>query len=468
MELVPGQNYAKMREAAVCIATVSVLSVVLSNAVVNPGLTLLLFLGAAAALLLVERPDLGLSLIVLLTPIETLGPLRFFVSKVAKLGLALVVGVALLTRNWKPVPAQNRDPYRWPFLLILVAGVPATLLATTPLTSLAGLASPLIFIVYYSAVRRSRVLIDHGPRVLLMVLASAVLCSAMCCLQLTHGYTGYYGSAEQQANLLEQSVYTLWPGIWRTSAAFNGPNAAGAFLTIGAIIAVSHVVLFRESRWRYLLAGLVCWIGLLTTFSRGALLGSLIGCTFLFWVMGRWSRRRWLLLFATAGVLVGTLSLNDSVKAFLRLGSDLVSTSPERVDAWQASLVLWKRNPVFGIGFYQFHELSQSIVRTSDTPQHSHNGFLKQLVEEGPLGGVAYILYFLCFVSTAKKTARGATSPGVRWTMISVAGIGASLFTQELFDAGFTIGSSSVAILFATLLALQTSSGSDDRVEALA
>ena len=35
--------------------------------------------------------------------------------------------------------------------------------------------------------------------------------------------------------------------------------------------------------------------------------------------------------------------------------------------------------------------------------------------------------------------------------------MGASLFTQELFDANLTIGGSSIAILFAILLALQAS-----------
>ena len=39
----------------------------------------------------------------------------------------------------------------------------------------------------------------------------------------------------------------------------------------------------------------------------------------------------------------------------------------------------------------------------------------------------------------------------------AIAGEGASLFTQELFDANLTIGGSSIAILFAILLALQAS-----------
>jgi hypothetical protein len=39
----------------------------------------------------------------------------------------------------------------------------------------------------------------------------------------------------------------------------------------------------------------------------------------------------------------------------------------------------------------------------------------------------------------------------------SIGGIGVCLFTQELFDAGFTMGGSSLAILFATLLGLQVS-----------
>jgi O-antigen ligase len=133
----------------------------------------------------------------------------------------------------------------------------------------------------------------------------------------------------------------------------------------------------------------------------------------------------------------------------------LVSTSESRFDAWHATLTIIGRNPVAGIGFYEFQELSQGIEGVSETTVHPHNGFLKALVEQGPLAGLAYLLFLAGFLTTAIMALRLPQSSEDKWIFASIGGIGACLFTQELFDAGFTIGGSSVAILFATLLGLQ-------------
>jgi O-antigen ligase len=291
------------------------------------------------------------------------------------------------------------------------------------------------------------------------LVAGAIASAVLCLYQMTHGYSGIWGSAEQQSLASDQSYDTLWPLISRASAAFNGPNAAGAFLATATIAALIHVQLFRQFRWFYVGAFLVCWVGVLSTFSRGALLGAITGSIFSLWVLGWWTRSRAAVLASILIVSAGVVAMNRDVQDFFRLGADLASASPTRVDAWQAASVLIKRNPVFGIGFYEFHDLSQGIVGSSDTPVHPHNGFLKALVEEGPAGGFAYVLFMGTFFWNSKRSLRRVTALESRWLLASVAGIGTGLFTQELFDAGFVLGSSSLSILFSSLLALQTAIG---------
>jgi O-antigen ligase len=302
-------------------------------------------------------------------------------------------------------------------------------------------------------------LAKQGPFLIKIVVAGAVVSALLCLYQITHGYSGIWGSAEQQSLEADQSYDTLWPLIRRASAAFNGPNAAGGFLAMGAIAGLAHGYAFRKFRAKYRAASFICWAGVLSTFSRGALLGSITGSIFALWVLGWCTRARAAVLVCVLALAAGVVAINRDVQSVFRLGTDFASASPTRVDAWQAASVLIRRNPVFGIGFYEFHDLSQGIIGSSDTPVHPHNGFLKALVEEGPAGGIAYLLFIVAFLWNSKRSVRSATAPQDRWVLASIAGIGASLFTQEFFDAGFALGSSSLAILFASLLAIQTSLG---------
>jgi O-antigen ligase len=202
---------------------------------------------------------------------------------------------------------------------------------------------------------------------------------------------------------------------------------------------------------------LFCVAGILSTFSRGALLGLVTGLAFGLWTLG-YLRRKWLAIAAMSVTIgVGAVAIAvEGVAQYLRLGPDLVSTSESRVDAWNATFELIRRHPIVGIGFYEFQDLSGGIEGVAETPEHSHNGFLKAWVEQGPLGACAYLLFVLTFFKTAQKSLSNCSEEGdLKWILGSVAAVGASLFAQELVDANMTIGGSSVAILFATLLSLQ-------------
>lgn len=435
-------------------------SALIVSVVVNPLLSAVLVLALGAVFFVHERAELAFWIVILLTPLETIGPITFEMTKIIKLGLTALVALVLYLDTLGGTKQQEgSDPYRWPFILVLISGIPASLLAKSPLISFAGLLTFFIFVFLYYAVRRHPALASQGPLMMKVVVAGAVVSAVLCLYQMTHGYSGIWGSTEQQSLESDQSYDTLWPLISRASAAFNGPNAAGAFLAIGSIAALMHVQLFRQFRWGYLLAFLICWAGVLSTFSRGALLGAIAGSIFALWALGWWTRTRAAVLACILAVGVGIVIMDRDVQSFFRLGADLASASPTRLDAWQAASVLIRRNPVFGIGFYEFHDLSQGIVGSSDTPVHPHNGFLKALVEEGPVGGIAYLSFVFAFLLNSKRSLRGITAFNDRWLLASIAGIGTSLFTQELFDAGFALGSSSLAILFSSLLALQTLRG---------
>ncbi len=451
-------------EALYNLGALVAVGIAVASVVANPRPLLLLLAVAIGIGWVAGRAEFGVWLIALLTVIETVGPLSFSLTKAAKLGLTAVVVGALLLRTAERTSSPE-DPYRWPLGLLLATAFIATLISASPLSSMLGLASLLAFVLYYTAVRRSRVLLQGGPQLLKTVLWTAIPTAVLCLVQLSQGYKGLLASKEQLSSEAAGELNTIWPGIERASALFNGPSACGAFLGVAAVIAVTHAAVFRKSRFGYAVGSAVCLSGVFATFSRGALLGFFAGVTFSSWSMGFLNRRRMLAVGFSFVAIFATLFGIDEVKAYLRLGSALADVSPSRIDAWQSAVVVIRRFPVFGIGFYQFQDLSRGIAGVVDTAQHPHNGFLKATVEQGPIGGCAYLLFVVIFLRTSRRSLRRASGPEQNWILGSIAGAGAALFTQELFDANLTSGGSSIAILFAAMLGLQTSLIDGDAVE---
>src|SRR5215469_14744322 len=73
-----------------------VLLVLLANVFVHPLLTLMFLLAAFALFLFYECPRLAFWLVIILTPVETIGPISFNVAKVAKLALTGIAAIMLL------------------------------------------------------------------------------------------------------------------------------------------------------------------------------------------------------------------------------------------------------------------------------------------------------------------------------------------------------------------------------------
>jgi O-antigen ligase len=394
------------------------------------------------------------------------------VTKTCKLGLACLTAAALFFRASDPQACDRdhhragrdcveKDAFRWSWRLFAVSGFFASVMAESPLTSMAGLASLLTYIFLYRAVRRVNFQSARASKVLQTLAASGVLVSGLALAQTFCGYAGQLGSRELQAMEADGLAGTLWPGIERASALFNGPTAAGAFLAIAGVIAAVRAMVCSRRRVLFLFALVACFAGVLATFSRGAILGFFSGTAFAWFALGR-GRARQLIFFLLASALAwGALLSDNPVRGYLRIGADLASVSPSRFDVWTAAFAIIRRHPLFGIGFYQFHEMSQGVEGFSNTPAHPHNGILKALVEQGPVGAVAYLLFAAIFVKTAWRGVRSALGREHCWILAASGGAGIALFTQELFDAGLVIGGSSIALLFACLLAMQASLASD-------
>ena len=405
----------------------------------------------------VVYPVSGIFWLVALTPLESVANIDFMTLKVLKLAIIGMVGFRLyLAARGK---AKEHDPYRKVICCLVAAAVYCTLLAPS-LRNAQGLSQIVVFWALYWSVRRMRIDEKRSAALLQSLIAVAVFIALVAILQALTGYDGLLGSKQQQLDASQGALATFWPSIERASGTFGSSNAAGAFFAASALAAVLHALLLRRDRMAYLFVTVTAVIALFLTFSRGAILGLLAGLLFAVCILGR-ARLRWtagLSALALMLVLVVTMPL-ATVLGYLRVDDeDLMSASVSRVRAWNGAFVMIGEHPVSGIGFYGFKEELESLDGSDDAPEHPHNGLLKAVVEEGALGGLAYLFYFAVFLKNSVASVRRFRAhPQLFWILCSIAVIGLSLFAQELVDAGLTMGGSSIAILFSLLLGLQTS-----------
>jgi Flp pilus assembly pilin Flp len=435
-----------------------VVAVFLLSLIHDPTVVLVSLVFCCVVFSTVVYPVMGIFWLVALTPFESVANIAFMTLKVLKLAIIGMVGFRLyLAGRGK---AKEHDPYRKVIYCLVAAALYCTLLAPSLRRSAQGLSQIVVFWALYWSVRRMRIDEKRSATVLYSLIAVAVPIALVAILQALTGYEGLLGSKEQQLDASQGVLATFWPSIQRASGTFGSSNAAGAFFAASALAAVLHVLLLRRGRLAYLFVTVTAVIALFLTFSRGAILGLLAGLLFAVCILGR-ARLRWTVSLSILGlmlVLFVTMPLS-TVLGYLRVDDeDLMSASVSRVRAWNGALVMIREHPVSGIGFYGFKEELESLDGSDDAPEHPHNGLLKAVVEEGALGGFAYLFYFAVFLKNSVASVRRFRGhPQLLWILCSIAVVGLSLFAQELVDAGLTMGGSSIAILFSILLGLQTS-----------
>ena len=424
----------------------------------------LLFVCALPVLaLLMRRPTLGIFLIVVSTPFETFLSSDFLTIKAIKLGLVGLIAALLflqhLGRNREKLVIAKTEPYSWFFALMIVSALLATLTAPSPSRSALGVAQIGLAFFYYWQVRTESLPLSFAAKLLRLIIWVAVPVAALGIAQTLLGYSSFLGSAEQQATEALGGDFTPL-GLERASGLFGSSNAAGCFFAATALLAGLHAMVFRRHRIAYwMITGLLV-LALLSTFSRGAILAALCSCLF-FLAASQRVKSRLKLAAALVGLVVTVFLVipQETLIRYFRLESGDVIEAGSRTEVWGEGLALIRQHPLTGVGLYGFQEEAEKMKAHGEAAQHPHNGLLKALVEQGFLGGIAYLLLAISFLRISLDTLRRGVSAGREyyWIFAAIACVGICLFGQELVDAGFTVGGSSMAVLFVTLLAIQTS-----------
>lgn len=261
--------------------------------------------------------------------------------------------------------------------------------------------------------------------------------------------------------------FLLWGRYMRAHGTFDQPNPYGGYLGLTLPLAYgylfTHLGVWRKKataqisvsveRGLWLLAAaaaVVMAMGLVMSWSRGALLGLAAGIALVTLAM---VKRWWptllimgILLLSTAPwwqPLLPTSYGTRLADTTTYLGQDLrlVEITDdnfaiiERLAHWQAAWQMFSRSPWLGVGIGQYAVVYPSVAlpRWQDPLGHAHNYYLHILAETGLVGLGAYILLALSMLGLAWRGTRNP-APWPRALAVGALGLIGHLLAHSLVD----------------------------------
>jgi putative inorganic carbon (hco3(-)) transporter len=245
-------------------------------------------------------------------------------------------------------------------------------------------------------------------RILLAVYASSLFPLA---------YTAY-GLATGHGRYKQEGTFT------RTLGVFSQSNDFGRYLMLLIVMGVALLPhLHRLLRWTMVGIVAVSSVFMLLTYTRSALIGTVIGVM----IVGWFQNKRIIIGLMAAGIVVLAVMPSAGTR-YTELGTSGPGNSLTwRLNYWTDVLPLANKNPVTGIG------LGETQYETQAQKQ-PHNDFLRAYVETGVMGLGAYLAVAFSIVSVTRRAVRKTT--------------------PKTFEYGLAVGAFGVAVAFVVVSAV--------------
>lgn len=245
--------------------------------------------------------------------------------------------------------------------------------------------------------------------------------------------------------------------VLRSTATYLHPNNLALYLERGMMLALTPALLLK-SRWSWLYRALtmVIVLGLVTTFSRGAMLGLFAG--FAVMLLAHPVRHGWKFLGAGTVAAVAVFSLFASARLS---GSDSSGFLDTRRYLWQGAGAMIRDFPMTGIGLDQFLWMNQQRyiaprIWSERYVSHPHNFALDSWLSLGA-PGLVLLVVFLCaggWFIWQTRTSSHALSP---WQLGALGCLGAGL-GHGLVDNGYFLADLSVFTWLAIAMVIPSAS----------
>lgn len=244
------------------------------------------------------------------------------------------------------------------------------------------------------------------------------------------------------------SVYVLYQSfgldIRRTTGLTSYTNRMGTLLMFSGILGLGYLLSLKgRLRWLAMPYGVLVAVAMLTTLSRAAWVGGLVGAVILAFRRPRQGLVLLLVALLAGGALLGTQPAWQA--RFLSIFN--VQRNMDRLEMWDASVRIFADHPILGIGPTSFPSIAPEYIERQDWRLHAtpHNFVLTVAAEMG-LAGLLALVWLGARVSRALAVLWRQRDP-LRW------GLGAALLAlvvNDLFGQGF-FTSQVGAVLWLTL-----------------
>ncbi|MCA9832471.1 MAG: O-antigen ligase family protein [Thermomicrobiales bacterium] len=221
--------------------------------------------------------------------------------------------------------------------------------------------------------------------------------------------------------------------ITRATALYSHPNNLAIYLERTLLFTLG--VCIMRPRWvpMWILASIQA-VGLLATFSRGALVGVVVGVGVVLLFIGAW---RWIAGLAAAAVVIGLIGLLLFPDRLLDVGGG--GTEPTRFAIWRSAIAMVKEHPVFGLGPDQFlYQYIRRFVEPMGWPErytsHPHNIILDTWLRLGVLGLATLATLIFGVVWLIQRTTAQIRQDA--WAIGAVAALFGG-FIHSMVDNGF-------------------------------
>lgn len=161
------------------------------------------------------------------------------------------------------------------------------------------------------------------------------------------------------------------------------------------LVMLTGLIFYREEVKRYINlnfiygAWIVNFLGLYTTYTRGAWLSFLVALPFFFFKKNIKSFSVAFGLFAVTGLGV----YKFAGQLVVRPNSEI-----ERISQWKAAIVGFKERPILGLGYLNFEKMSVSLkkkyaIEAQYFGGHAHSNYFEMLASTGLVGFVFFMLW---------------------------------------------------------------------------